>query len=37
MLAEQSRRLLEKYRAGQAVDQTCPLHQVLTNTGSSLS
>jgi len=37
MLAEQSRRLLEKYRAGQAVDQTCPLHRALSNTGSSLS
>lgn len=30
MLAEQSRRLLEKYRTGQAVDQTCPLQQTLS-------
>lgn len=29
MLAEQSRRLLEKYRAGYAVDPTCPLQQAL--------
>jgi hypothetical protein len=29
MLAEQSRRLLEKYRAGHAADQTCPLQQAL--------
>jgi hypothetical protein len=36
MLAEQSRRLLEKYRAGQAVEQTCPLHRALSNTCSSL-
>jgi hypothetical protein len=37
MLAEQSRRLLEKYRAGQAADHTCPLQRALSNTGSSLS
>jgi hypothetical protein len=37
MLAEQSRRLLEKYRAGQAADQTCPLRQALSNAGSSPS
>lgn len=30
MLAEQSRRLLEKYRAGHAVDQGCPLNQALS-------
>jgi hypothetical protein len=36
MLAEQSRRLLEKYRAGQVVDQTCPLQRALSNPGSSL-
>jgi hypothetical protein len=29
MLAEQSRRLLEKYRAGHAADQSCPLQQAL--------
>jgi hypothetical protein len=29
MLAEQSRRLLERYRAGQGADPTCPLQQVL--------
>jgi hypothetical protein len=37
MLAEQSRRLLEKYRAGQAADQTCPLRQALSNAGPSPS
>ena len=37
MLAEQSGRLLEKYRTGQAVGQTCPLQRALSNTGSSLS
>jgi hypothetical protein len=31
-LAQQSRRLLEKYRAGHAVDQTCPLHLALSGT-----
>jgi len=30
MLAEQSRRLLEAYRAGHAVDQSCPLRQTLS-------
>jgi len=30
MLAEQSRRLLEKYRAGHAADQSCPLQQALS-------
>jgi hypothetical protein len=30
MLAEQSRRLLEKYRVGSAVDETCPLRQALS-------
>lgn len=30
MLAEQSRRLLAKYRAGHAVDQTCPLQRALS-------
>lgn len=34
MLAEQSRRLLEKYRAGRAVGETCPLRQALSNTVS---
>jgi hypothetical protein len=33
MLAEQSRRLLEKYRAGQAVDPACPLRRALANAG----
>ena len=37
MLAEQSRRLLEKYRAGSAADPTCPLRQTLSNAGSSPS
>lgn len=37
MLAEQSRRLLEKYRAGRAVDPTCPLQRALSSTGSSPS
>lgn len=31
MLAEHSRRLLEKYRAGRAADQACPLQQALTD------
>ena len=31
-LAQQSRRLLEKYRAGHAVDQTCPLYLSLSGT-----
>jgi hypothetical protein len=30
MLAEQSRRLLEKYRVGRAADPTCPLQQALS-------
>lgn len=34
-LAEQSRRLLEKYRAGRAADPTCPLRQALSSAGSS--
>ena len=34
MLAEQSRRLLEKYRAGRAVGETCPLLQALLNAVS---
>jgi hypothetical protein len=34
MLAEQSRRLLEKYRAGSAADLTCPLRQALSSAGS---
>jgi hypothetical protein len=33
MLAEQSRLLLEKYRAGQAVNSNCPLHEALTGGG----
>jgi hypothetical protein len=33
MLAEQSRRLLEKYRAGRAADPTCPLQQALPGAG----
>ena len=37
MLAEQSRRLLEKYRAGSAADRTCPLRQALSSAGSSPS
>jgi hypothetical protein len=37
MLAEQSRRLLEKYRAGSAADPTCPLRQAVSSGGSSLS
>ncbi|MCL4200853.1 MAG: DUF2293 domain-containing protein [Pirellulaceae bacterium] len=35
MLAEQSRRLLEKYRAGQAVDASCPLKRALTSGGTT--
>lgn len=35
MLAEQSRRLLEKYRVGSAVGETCPLRQALSNPVSS--
>lgn len=35
MLAERSRRLLEKYRVGSATDPTCPLQQALSNGGSS--
>ena len=31
MLAEQSRRLLERYRAGGVVDSTCPLRRALAN------
>jgi hypothetical protein len=31
MLAEQSRRLLEKYREGRAAGETCPLRQALSN------
>jgi len=34
MLAEESRRLLEKYRAGRAVGDECPLRQALTNSVS---
>ena len=34
MLAECSRRLLEKYRAGRAVGETCPLRQALLNSVS---
>jgi len=37
MLAEQSRRLLEKYRAGHAADPTCPLRQTFANSGPCLS
>jgi hypothetical protein len=37
MLAEQSRRLLEKYRAGGAIDLTCPLQQALSDTNGSPS
>ncbi len=37
MLAEQSRRLLKKYRAGSAADPTCPLRQALSSAGSSPS
>jgi hypothetical protein len=37
MLAEQSRRLLEKYRAGSAADPTCPLRRALSSVGSSPS
>jgi hypothetical protein len=37
MLAEHSRRLLEKYRDGHPADPTCPLQQALSNTGPSLS
>jgi hypothetical protein len=35
MLAEQSRRLLEKYRAGSEADPACPLRRALSNVGSS--
>jgi len=35
MLAEESRLLLKKYRAGDAADQTCPLQRALSNTGPS--
>ena len=35
MLAEQSRRLLEKYRAGRAVGEACPLRQALLNSVST--
>ena len=31
MLAEHSRRLLEKYRAGHEADSTCPLQQALSS------
>ena len=34
MLAEQSRRLLEKYRAGRAADPTCPLQQALSQAAT---
>lgn len=37
MLAEQSRRLLEKYRAGLAADPGCPLQQALTSAGVARS
>ncbi len=37
MLAERSRRLLEKYRAGHTVDPACPLKQALSSTGPSTS
>ncbi len=37
MLAEQSRRLLEKYRAGHEVGQTCPLWQALSDTSDTPS
>ena len=37
MLAEQSRRLLEKYRAGREADPTCPLQQALSDTSGSPS
>lgn len=33
MLAEQSRRLLEKHRAGSAADPTCPLQEALSGAG----
>jgi hypothetical protein len=35
MLADQSRRLLEKYRAGHEADPTCPLQQALSSNGPS--
>jgi hypothetical protein len=35
MLAEQSRRLLEKYRNGHVADDSCPLHQALSNLETS--
>ena len=37
MLAEQSRRLLEKYRAGQAADPACPLQQALADADPAQS
>jgi hypothetical protein len=37
MLAEHSRRLLEKYRAGNETDLTCPLRQALSDTNAPLS
>jgi hypothetical protein len=37
MLAEQHRRLLEKYRAGRELDSTCPLQQALSDTSGSPS
>lgn len=35
ILAEQSRRLLEKYRNGDTADSTCPFQQALSNMGSA--
>lgn len=35
MLAEQSRRLLEKYRSGSAVDATCLLQEALHRSDSA--
>ena len=37
MLAEPSRRLLEKYRAGSAADPYYPLHRALSDTSGSRS
>lgn len=37
MLADRSRRLLEKYRAGHPADPTCPLQQALSSSGISPS
>ena len=37
MLADQSRRLLEVYRAGRETDMSCPLQQALSGTGGCRS